>query len=135
EAVEDAQDGDELEFDVETRALRNTTRGKTYEPKPLTPKEEEIRAGGGIIAMGRRDVAATRGRSAAVEFPNSLEARHMTATEQILWAHRVDKKADVRPGATIQAYADLLPASDGTAPFAIHTFKQIVADPAVQPRL
>jgi 3-isopropylmalate/(R)-2-methylmalate dehydratase large subunit len=135
EAVEDAQDGDELEFDVETRALRNTTRGKSYEPKPLTAKEEEIRAGGGIIAMGRRDVAATRGRGADVQFPGPLEARRMTATEQILWAHRVDKKADVRPGATIQAYADLLPASDGTAPFAIHTFQQIVGDPAVPPRL
>src|SRR5580765_2509861 len=40
EAVEDAEDGDELEFDVETRALRNVTRGKSYEPKPLTAKEE-----------------------------------------------------------------------------------------------
>src|SRR6266850_7624536 len=58
EAVDDAQDGDELEFDVETRALRNVTRGKSYEPKPLTAKEEEIRAGGGIIAMGRREYAA-----------------------------------------------------------------------------
>ena len=135
EAVEDAKDGDELEFDVESRAIRNITQGKSYEPKPLTPKEEEIRAGGGIIAMGRREVAATRGKKPSVEFPNSLEARHMTATEQILWAHRVDKKADVRPGATIQAYADLLPASDGTAPFSIHTFQQIVGDPNVAPRL
>src|SRR5881397_1449206 len=135
EAVEDARDGDELEFDVETRALRNVTRGKSYEPKPLTAKEEEIRAGGGIIAMGRREYAATRGRSPEVVFPGPLEARRMTATEQILWAHRVDKKADVRPGATIQAYADLLPASDGTAPFSIHTFQQIVGDPAVPPRL
>ncbi len=135
EAVEDAQDGDELEFVVETRALRNVTRSKSYEPKPLTTKEEEIRAGGGIIAMGRREIAATLGRSPVVEFPDPLESRRMTATEQILWAHRVDKKADVRPGATIQAYADLLPASDGTAPFAIHTFQQIVGDPAVAPRL
>ena len=135
EAVEDAQDGDQLEFDVETRALRNATRGKNYEPKALTAKEEEIRAGGGIIAMGRREYAATRGRKPAVVFPDPLEARRMTATEQILWAHRVDKRAEVRPGATIQAYADLLPASDGTAPFSIHTFQQIVEDPAVAPRL
>src|SRR6266571_4910599 len=40
EGVGDAQDGDELEFDVESRALRNVTRGKSYEPKPLTAKEE-----------------------------------------------------------------------------------------------
>ncbi len=135
EAVEDAKDGDELEFDVESRAVRNITQGKSYEPKPLTPKEEEIRASGGIIAMGRREVAATRGRKPDVVFPGPLEARHMTSTEQILWAHRVDKKADVKPGATIQAYADLLPASDGTAPFSIHTFQQIVGDPNVPPRL
>jgi 3-isopropylmalate/(R)-2-methylmalate dehydratase large subunit len=135
EAVEDAQDGDELEFDVETRALRNVTRGKSYEPKPLTPKEEEIRGSGGIIAMGRREFAASRGGNAAVEFPDPIQAGRMTSTEQILWAHRVDKKAEVRPGATIQAYADLLPASDGTAPFAIHTFQQIVADSSVRPRL
>jgi 3-isopropylmalate/(R)-2-methylmalate dehydratase large subunit len=135
EAVADAQDGDELEFDVETRAVRNATRGKSYEPKPLTPKEEEIRGSGGIIAMGRREVGTARARRREIEFPNVLEARRMTSTEQILWAHRVDKKAEVRPGATIQAYADLLPASDGTAPFAIHTFQQIVDDPSARPLL
>src|SRR5512140_1811178 len=51
QAVSDAEDGDELEFEVETRALRNVTQGKSYEPKALTPKEEEIRRGGGIFAM------------------------------------------------------------------------------------
>src|SRR5712672_618409 len=60
EAVEDVQDGDELEFDVETRELRNATRGKSYQPKALTPKEEEIRRSGGIFAMGRREYPATR---------------------------------------------------------------------------
>src|SRR5216117_302986 len=43
DAVADAQDGDELEFDPDTRRLRNLTRGKTYDPVPLTPKEDEIR--------------------------------------------------------------------------------------------
>jgi len=52
----------------------------------------------------------------------------MSSTAQIVWAHRVDKDADVAPGATLRVYADLLPASDGTAPFAIHTFNQIIAD-------
>jgi 3-isopropylmalate/(R)-2-methylmalate dehydratase large subunit len=51
-----------------------------------------------------------------------------------VWAHRVDKDADVRPGATVRVYADLLPASDGTAPFAIHTFNQIVAGHTIAPR-
>ena len=135
EAVADAEDGDELEFEVETRELRNVTKGKSYQPKALTPTEEEIRRGGGIFAMGRREVAAARAKPPAVEFPDPITASRMTATEQILWAHRVDKRADVRPGVTIQAYADLLPASDGTAPFAIHTFRQIVEDDAVTPRL
>ena len=126
EAVEDAQDGDEFELDVATRRLRNVTRGKSYEPKALTPKEEEIRESGGIFATGRREYPATRGKPPAVDFADPVTASRMTATEQILWAHRVDKRAAVRPGATIQAYADLLPASDGTAPFAIHTFRQIV---------
>jgi 3-isopropylmalate/(R)-2-methylmalate dehydratase large subunit len=135
EAVEDAQDDDELEFDVETRELRNITRGTSYQPKALTPKEDEIRRGGGIFATGRREYPATRGKPPAVEFPDAITAQRMTATEQILWAHRVDKRAEVRPGATIQAYADLLPASDGTAPFAIHTFRQIVGEGDAKPRL
>ncbi len=135
EAVEDARDGDELEFEVESRTLRNVTRAKSYEPKALTPKEEEIRRTGGIIAMGRREVSAAGRRKPAVEFPDPLRACTMTSTEQILWAHRVDKASEVRPGATIQVYADLLPASDGTAPFAIHTFQQIVGDPSTPPRL
>ena len=52
----------------------------------------------------------------------------MTTTEQIVWAHRVDKDLtprDLTPGTTLRVYADLLPASDGTAPFSIHTFNQI----------
>ncbi len=138
EAVEDAKDGDEFEFDAETRALRNRTQGKSYDVKPLTAKEEELRHGGGIFAMGRREYPASVGRKAAVEFPDPITANRLSATEQILWAHRVDKKAEIRPGATLQVYADLLPASDGTAPFAIHTFRKIVesaGDPNAKPRL
>src|SRR6059058_2025737 len=41
EAVEDARDGDELAFDPETRRLTNLTRGRSYEPVALTPKEDE----------------------------------------------------------------------------------------------
>ena len=58
----------------------------------------------------------------------------MTTTEQIVWAHRVDKDAEVTPGATLRVYADLLPASDGTAPFAIHTFNQITGGNTIFPR-
>jgi 3-isopropylmalate/(R)-2-methylmalate dehydratase large subunit len=58
----------------------------------------------------------------------------MTSTEQIVWAHRVDKSAQVTPGATMRVYADLLPASDGTAPFSIHTFNQITGGQTIFPR-
>ena len=58
----------------------------------------------------------------------------MTSTEQIVWAHRVDTSAAVTPGATLRVYADLLPASDGTAPFSIHTFNQITGGNTIFPR-
>ena len=61
----------------------------------------------------------------------------MTTTEQIVWAHRVDKRLTPReltPGTTLRVYADLLPASDGTAPFAIHTFNQITGGTTIDPR-
>src|SRR5262245_47343145 len=125
EAVADARDGDELSFDPETRRLTNETQGKTYEPLPLTPKEDEIRRTGGIFAAGRRELAASIRTTPAIEWPDADTARRLTTTEQIVWAHRVDKEAEVTPGATLRVYADLLPASDGTAPFAIHTFNRI----------
>src|SRR5437762_8903496 len=42
-AVEDAQEGDSFSFDPKTRTVTNETRGKTYDPAPLSPPEEEIR--------------------------------------------------------------------------------------------
>src|SRR5215831_16259028 len=135
EAVADARDGDEFAFDVTTRQLANVTQGKTYEPLPLTPKENEIRRTGGIIAIGRREFRASVERLPVVEFPPPELARRMTTTEQIVWAHRVDKTPrELRAGDTLQVYADLLPASDGTAPFAIHTFNQITGGNTIDPR-
>ena len=134
EAVADAKDGDELSFDPESRRLTNQTRGKTYEPVKLTPKEDEIRRTGGIVAAGRREFKASVDVSPCIEWADPDRARRMTSTEQIIWAHRVDKSAEVAPGATLRVYADLLPASDGTAPFSIHTFNQITGGHIVFPR-
>jgi 3-isopropylmalate/(R)-2-methylmalate dehydratase large subunit len=131
DAVADARDGDEFQFDTVSRRLENVTQGKTYEPLPLTPKEEEIRSGGGIIALGRRELAGTATPRRAMAFPDARLARTMTTTEQIVWGHRVDRDREMlRPGDTLRVYADLLPASDGTAPFAIHTFNQITGGTA-----
>ena len=134
EAVADARDGDAFTFEPDARALTNETQGKTYVPVPLTPKEDEIRNTGGIFAAGRRELRTSVATAPRIEWPDQDRARRMTSTEQIVWAHRVDKSADVTPGATLRVYADLLPASDGTAPFAIHTFNQITGGQTIFPR-
>jgi 3-isopropylmalate/(R)-2-methylmalate dehydratase large subunit len=137
EAVADAQDGDEFSFDPVTRRLRNETQGKDYDPVPLSAKEEEIRRSGGIFTVGRNEFKASVITKPSVDWPDPEDARRMTSTEQIIWAHRVDKRmkpADLRPGTTLRVYADLLPASDGTAPFSIHTFNQITGGNTIQPR-
>src|SRR5262245_18238229 len=137
EAVADARDNDEFEFDPDSRGIRNLTQGTSYTPVPLSPKEEEIRRSGGIFAVGRREFRASVAARPVIDFPDAATADRMTSTEQIVWAHRVDKamkREDLRPGATLRVYADLLPASDGTAPFAIHTFNQITGGQTIFPR-
>ena len=42
EAVADARDGDEFSFEPASRRLTNETQGKTYDPVPLSAKEDEI---------------------------------------------------------------------------------------------
>ncbi len=134
EAVEDAEDGDRFRFDPDSRKLTNLTQEKTYEPLPLTAKEDEIRRTGGIFALGRREFKGSAATEPVIEWPDPATARTLTTTEQIIWAHRVNKDAKVEPGRTLRVYADLLPASDGTAPFAIHTFNQITGGETIAPR-
>jgi 3-isopropylmalate/(R)-2-methylmalate dehydratase large subunit len=137
DAVADARDGDAFRFDPVTRQITNVTQGKTYEPVPLSAKEEEIRREGGIFAVGRREFRTSVVTPPTVDWPGESEARRMTTTEQIVWAHRVDKELkarDLKPGMTLRVYADLLPASDGTAPFAIHTFNRITGGHTIDPR-
>ena len=137
EAVSDAHDGDEFSFDPVTRALTNETQGKTYSPVVLSEKEEEIRRAGGILAIGRREFRQAVETDPRIDWPTPEQARRMSTTEQIVWAHRVDKSlkpSELQPGTTLRVYADLLPASDGTAPFAIHTFNQITGGNTIFPR-
>jgi 3-isopropylmalate/(R)-2-methylmalate dehydratase large subunit len=137
DAVADARDGDELTFDPVTRKLSNVSQSKSYDPVPLSPKEEEIRRGGGIFEVGRREFRKSVETRPVIDWPDGKVSSGMTTTEQIIWAHRVDKDvkaADLKPGTTLRVFADLLPASDGTAPFAIHTFNQITGGNTVYPR-
>src|SRR6202790_1211134 len=98
EAVADAKDDDELSFEPQSRRLTNETQGKTYEPVPLSAKEDEIRQTGGIYAAGRREFKAAVSASPQVVWPDAEQARRMTSTEQIVWAHRVDRSAAVTTG-------------------------------------
>src|SRR3989440_3872767 len=68
-ASEGAQEGDVFAFDPSTRRLTNETQGKAYDAVPLTPKEEEIRRSGGIIAIGRREFKHAMGRRTKVAWP------------------------------------------------------------------
>src|SRR5881392_615645 len=83
EAVADAKDGDELTFDPVTRQLGNVTQGQTYEPVPLSPKEEEIRRGGGIFEVGRREFRKSVETVPVIDWPADDAAAGMTTTEQI----------------------------------------------------
>src|SRR5262245_40192296 len=109
EAVADARDGDAFAFDPGSRQLTNVTQGKTYMPAPLTAKEDEIRRTGGIFGAGRRELRTSIATPPSIEWPDEVRARRMTSTEQIVWAHCVDKNVEVAPGATLRVYADLLP--------------------------
>jgi 3-isopropylmalate dehydratase small subunit len=93
DAVADAQEGDTFRFDPDTRRLTNETRDKSYEPVPLSPKEEEIRRSGGIFNTGRREFRKSVETKPEIVWPGADLARTMTTTEQIIWAHRVDKDA------------------------------------------
>lgn len=134
EAVSEAQDGDEFEFDTATRGLRNLTQNRDYVPVPLTEQEDEIRRSGGIFQVGRQLFREATGRAPELDWPDADAARGMTTTEQILHAHRVDRSTRARPGETLALYGDLFPASDGTAPFAIYTFQQVSGGNTIYPR-
>lgn len=134
EAVADAQDDDEFEFDSDTRQLTNLTQNRHYQPRELTPQEQDIRDSGGIFRIGRRFFAESLQRQPQLHWPDADVAKRMTATQQILYAHRIDPKASVHPGDTVALQGDLFPASDGTAPFAIYTFQQITGGDTIYPR-
>jgi 3-isopropylmalate/(R)-2-methylmalate dehydratase large subunit len=86
DAVADARDDDELRFDPDSRRLTNETQAKSYEPLPLTVKEDEIRRSGGIFAVGRREFRESVEREPVIDWPDERTAAKLTTTEQIVWA-------------------------------------------------
>src|SRR6185503_7988919 len=74
EAVADARDADEFSFDPVTRRLTNVTRGRTYEPVPLSDKEEDIRRSGGIFEVGRREFKSSVLSTPSIDWPDTHAA-------------------------------------------------------------
>ena len=58
-----------FEFDPETRRLTNVTQAKTYEPLPLTPKEDEIRRTAASSRSAAASCASLVERARSSSFP------------------------------------------------------------------
>ena len=139
EAVADAQRRRRVHVRSASRARSRTSR-RARRTRPCRCRRRKKRSGEAAAsspsaAASSRRRSRLRRRSTG---PTTSLARGMTTTEQIVWAHRVDKRPVARGSASrarrCACYADLLPASDGTAPFAIHTFNQITGGQAIFPR-
>ena len=133
-AVIDANEGDKFEFHKDSWKLINLTQDKVYDPCKPKFHQQQMLSGGGIFDIGRAEFASLQQRGKTqIIWPEEKHTRYMTTTEQIIWAHRVDKTAHIKPGETIKVYTDLTPTSDGTAPFAIYTFNNITTGQDVSP--
>ncbi len=135
EAVADARDGDEFTFDPVSRQIVNVTQGKTYDA-------------GAAERQGRRDPPERRhlrrrparvprvGRAPAGDRVSRSPSARARCRRPRRSSGRIasTRTREVAPGATLRVYADLLPASDGTAPFSIHTFNQITGGNSIYPR-
>ncbi len=136
QAVEDARDGDEFAFDPVVTPAHQPHPGSHLRADARSHQRKTSFAAAAASSRWGGESCATRSiPPPAIEFPDPSIARSLTTTEQIIWAHRVDKdQRQLKPGDTLRVYADLLPASDGTAPFAIHTFNQITGGNVIAPR-
>ena len=137
EAVADARTATSSRSIRRRAQIVNVTQGKTLRRRCRSaPKEDEIRQSGGIFAVGRREFRAVgRAHAARSSWPDAAtRATHDDDRADRLGASRRQGRRRSRPGATLRVYADLLPASDGTAPFSIHTFNQITGGNTIYPR-
>ena len=56
DASEAIQEGDVVEIDADSGMIRNTTRGETYQAKPIPPFMQELIKAGGLIEWTKRKV-------------------------------------------------------------------------------
>jgi len=61
EAVDGTEAGDELEVELESGAIRNPTKGKTFQAKPYPEFMLELMRAGGLVEYTRRRLAAKKG--------------------------------------------------------------------------
>ncbi|MBU0970967.1 MAG: hypothetical protein KKC20_09995 [Proteobacteria bacterium] len=123
-AVEEAREGNCFSFETHGRILKNLTLGTFYTPIPLNATDQAILDAGGLISMGRR----------ALDEPllpkpfcrTTQDDPGITLTRELVNSHRVDPGESFFRGDRIRVACDLLPASDGTAPFAIYAFEQTI---------
>ena len=138
EAVADAKDGDEFTFDPVSRAIDNVTQGKRYTPVAAVAKRRRDsserrhlrRRPPRVQGVGRGQAhARLGGRGARARHDDDRADRVGASGGQRDVARRSDSRAR-----RCASWRTLLPASDGTAPFAIHTFNQITGGNAIFPR-
>ncbi len=58
EAADDIQEGDEIEIDADTGIIKNLTRSKQYQAKPIPPFMQELIAAGGLVEWTKNKIAA-----------------------------------------------------------------------------
>lgn len=121
DAVEDALDDDEFKYSRGSHTLINLRNRKIYRPKPFNKLQDTILKNGGLIQLGQKIVYSSN----AKRFSSSSQLSYQGLTYSILAAHLLDPSEKIIPGHTIKVCPDLLPASDGTAPFGIYTFNKI----------
>jgi len=56
EAAKATQDGDEMEVDLDSGAIRNITKGATYQSAPFPPFLQELITGGGLIEQTKKQL-------------------------------------------------------------------------------
>jgi 3-isopropylmalate/(R)-2-methylmalate dehydratase small subunit len=57
EAAQAAENGQQIEVDLDTGAVRNLTTGKSYQAKPYPPFMMELMKAGGLLAYTQRKLA------------------------------------------------------------------------------
>ena len=135
EAVADARDGDDAHL-RHADAPPDATKRSGRATSPSRSRRRRRRSGG-AAASSRSDAGSSAVRRAGAADPLAGpgdRAAHDGDRADRLGAPRGQGRRRCGPGATLRVFADLLPASDGTAPFAIHTFNQITGGGTIFPR-